>query len=128
MTTGEMSIIEHAETAKLFLQQSDAEFAIGDKLQASEKLYGAANHVLTAIAQQRGWKYNSHRDMKNVTQRLEQEYGEPFMVGGFVAAEKFHRNFIHGGMEDYEVAVDRPNVHRYIERMLEVVEEYSLRG
>ena len=128
MTTGEMSIIEHAETAKLFLQQSDAEFAIGDKLQASEKLYGAANHVLTAIAQQRGWKYNSHRDMKNVTQRLEQEYGEPFMTSGFTVAEKFHRNFIHGGMEDYEIAVDRPNVHRYIGRLLEVVAEYSLRG
>ena len=125
MTTGEMTIFEHAETAKLFLRQSDAEFAIGDKLQASEKLYGAANHVLTAIAQQRGWKYNSHRDMKNVTQRLEQEYGDSIMIGGFAVAEKFHRNFIHGGMEDYEIAVDRPYVHRYIGRLLEVIEGYS---
>ena len=128
MTTKEMTIAEHAATAKQFLQQSDDEFAIGDKQPASGKLYNAANHALTAIAQQRGWKYNSHRDMKNVTQLLSEECNDPNMVCGFIAAEKFHRNFIHGSMEDYEIAVDHPYVHRYIGSLLEIIEEYNSYG
>ena len=52
MTTREMSPQERIKTAMMFLQQSDEEFASGDHLQASEKLYGAAVQVVTAIAQQ----------------------------------------------------------------------------
>ena len=109
---------EYAQQARDFLAASDREFAAGDRQQASEKLYGAANGVLTALALQRGWKYRTHRDMKNATQRLAEEYGDPFWIGGFSIAEKFHKNFFHDEMEDYEIVVDRPAVHQYVARVL----------
>ena len=51
MTTKEMTVSEHAQTARDFLAASDREFAAGDHLQGSEKLYGAATQAVIAICQ-----------------------------------------------------------------------------
>ncbi len=93
----------------------------GERQQASERLYGAANEALTAISVHRGWKYRTHRDMKNASQRLTEEYDDPLLIGGFTTAEKFHKNFFHDEMEDYEIEVDRPYVHRFVRRVLELI-------
>lgn len=80
---------------------------------------------MIAASKQRGWRYNSHRDNKNATSRLADEYDDPNLLTGFTAAEKFHVHFHHGNLEDYEIAVDRPGVHRYVRRMVELVEGYG---
>ncbi len=114
---------EYAQCARKFLGDSDREFAVGERQQASEKLYGAANEALTAIAVQRGWKHRTHRDMKNAAQRLADEYGDMFLVAGFNVAEKFHKNFFHDEMEDYEIEADGPTVHEYVARILALMEQ-----
>ena len=126
MTTKEMSALEHAQTARDFLVASDREFAAGDHLQGSEKLYGAATQVIIAICQQRGWKYNNHRAMKWAVIELAREQGDDAVAdaitGGFIAAENFHRNFFHDHMEDYQMEEDRPNVHRLVARLLTLLD------
>ena len=122
MTTREMSIAEHAQTAREFLVASDREFAAGDHLQGSEKLYGAATQAIIAICQQRGWPYQSHRAMKNAVTNLARRYDDAGISGGFLAAENFHRNFFHDHMEDYEIEADRPTVHHFVNRMLALLD------
>ena len=114
---------DHSQTARDFLTASDEEFAAGDHLQASEKLWGAATHAVMAVANQRGWECRSHRAMKNVVQLVAGEIDDVFFAGGFAAAEKFHRNFYHDEMEDYEVEGDRPIVHQFVHRMLSYTEQ-----
>ena len=123
MDSREMTAQEHRQTALEFLDASDREFAAGEHLQASEKLYGAATHIVTAIAQQRDWQYRSHRAMKNAVFRLEQEYNDPLILAGFLAAEDFHKNFFHNDMEEYEIEQERPVVHRFVSRMLALINE-----
>ena len=123
MTTREMTVDEHAQTAREFLTASDREFAAGDHLQGSEKLYGAATQAVIAICQQRGWRYRSHRDMKNAVTNLAQEQDDAGIVGGFIAAENFHRNFFHDHMEDYEMDADRPVVHHFVNRALSLLDD-----
>ena len=122
MTTKEMTIPEHAQTARDFLAASDREFAAGDHLQGSEKLYGAATQAVIAICQQRGWRYKSHRAMKQAVTDLAREYDDALISGGFIAAENFHRNFFHDHMEDYEREADRPTVHHFVARLLGLLE------
>ena len=117
MTTREMTPPERIQTAMMFLQQSDEEFASGDHLQASEKLYGAAVQVVTAIAQQRNWRYDSHRSTKNVVYRLAREYNDSSIVSEFSVAEKFHWSFYHDSLEPYEIEAERPIVHQFVARM-----------
>ena len=114
---------DYAQCARKFLVDSDREFEAGERQQASEKLYGAANEALTAIAAQRGWKHRTHRDMKNAAQRLADEYGDLFLVAGFNTAEKFQKNFFHDEMEEYEIEADRPTVREYVNRVLALMEE-----
>ena len=123
MTTKEMNSQEHAQTACDFLVASDREFAAGDDLQGSEKLYGAATHVVSALAQQRGWQYRSHRSMKNAAFALEREYDDPFISSGFIAAERFHIHFFHQDLEDYEIELNRPVVHRFVNHMLALLND-----
>ena len=108
-----------------FLAQADREFDTGDRRQGSEKLYGAATQVVIAAAKQRGWQYRSHRATKNATIRLAEVYDDPFLSAGFVAAEKFHKNFFHDEMEDYEIVADRPIVHRFVNRLVALVNDYE---
>ena len=109
---------DHLQTAQDFLTASDREFSAGDHLQASEKLWGAATHAVMAVAVQRNWPCRTHRSLKLAVDRLASEFQDDLLRGGFAIAEKFHKNFYHDEMEDYEVAVDRPEVHRFVNRML----------
>ena len=112
---------DHAATAHEFLEESDHEFAAGDELRGSEKLWGAASHAVMAVATQRGWDHRTHRAMKNAVQLLNDETGDDALGGGFAAAEKFHKNFYHNEMEDFEIEIDRPQVHRFVARVLRLL-------
>ncbi len=109
---------KHSQTAQDFLAASDSEFAAGDILQGSEKLWGAAAHAVTAAAQQRGWRFGDHRSLKVAADRLADELREPILAAQFSVAEKFHANFYHDFMQDYEIDRDRPSVHLFVNRVL----------
>ena len=127
-TETEATVEEYTAQALKFLAQSDAEFEIGDDRQGAEKLYGAATQAVIAASKQRGWGYRSHRANKNATTRLATELSDDLLLAGFLAAEKFHIHFHHGDMEDYQIEADRPVVHRYVQRMVALINEYELNG
>ena len=112
-----MQVQDHIETANQFLEEADHYFDDGDLLQGSEKLWGAAAHALLAIIIQRGWPSNNHQAMREAVPRLTEEYGDHQIHTGFLVAEKFHRNFHHRFMEDFEYPVDRPLVHDFVARL-----------
>ena len=113
-----MIVEEHVQTARAFLDESDSLFDRGDVLQGSEKVWGAAAHAVMAVAQQRGWPYDSHGSLKHASRRLSEEAGDQTIQLAFAVAEKFHINFYHHGMEDYEMDADRPSVRALVERLL----------
>ncbi len=119
------TVAECAAQAVAFLEQSDADFKAGDRGLGSGKLYDAARQAVIAVAKQRGWEYDSHRAVKEVTYRLAAEYDDLFWIGGFIGAEKFYENFFYGQdeMEDYEIVADRPVVHLFVNRMVALVGE-----
>ena len=115
-----MLIQEHIQTALDFLQAADSEFATGDTLQASEKLWGAASHAVMAFAQQRGWPFGKHAHIKAAADRLASEYDDPSLTSGFTVAQQFHANFYHDFMEEDDLDRARPIVRDYIERLIEI--------
>ena len=113
---------EHVTTARQFLIDSDQYFNQGDQMQGSEKLWGAAAHAVMAAAQHRGWKFGSHRYMCDAADRLADELGDPLISSDFGLAEKFHANYYHDFMEDFQLRRDRPAVHRLVNRVLSLPE------
>ena len=113
-----MQISDHLRTAREFLTAADQEFAAGDHLQASEKLWGAASHALIAVAQKREWPHGSHSALKQAARLLVAETDDTALLAGFALAEKFHANFYHDFMEGFELEVDRPPVTDFVEKLL----------
>ncbi|MCY4368728.1 MAG: hypothetical protein OXF41_04730 [bacterium] len=121
----EATVAERVAQALKFMDQAEAEFAVGDTRQAAEKLYGAAVQAIIAASCQRGWDFQSHRANKNAARQLAEEYDDPFLSAGFTAAEKLHIHFHHGDMEDYQITADRYAVRSYVDRMVKLAEEYE---
>lgn len=115
--TDTMQVHEHTQTARVFLEAADREFAAGDVLQGSEKTWDAASHAVIAAARRRGWPCGSHFQLKEAVVRLAEEYSDSALRTEFAVAEKFHANFYHGFMQDFELA-DRDIVTRFVERLL----------
>ncbi len=98
---------------------ADEEFAAGDMLQGSEKMWGAASHAVMAVAQQRGWPFGSHGALRIAVRRLADEIGDHSLLGGFGTAERFHANFYHDFMEhDADFDFTKDVVHEFVVRML----------
>ena len=113
-----MVVKEHVQTALAFLEAADREFDLGDDLQGSEKLWGAASHAVMAIAQERGWPFHTHGALRAAARRLAREYDDPRIRDQFSVAEGFHGNFYHHWMPDDKVESDRPLVREFVERVL----------
>ena len=95
---------EHLEISQRFRDQGFAEIESGDLLQGSEKLWGAAAHAVKAVAEQRGWRHDSHRDLFSAVNRLASESGTPEFTRMFRVASELHVNF-------YEVTMGVDSIH-----------------
>ena len=83
-TTHSRRLMEHAQK----------ELANGDRLQASEKAWGAVAHQLKAIADRRGWEYEKHQQVFSIVRRLANETEDPNKVTSlFDVARGMHDNF-----------------------------------
>ncbi|MDE2815189.1 MAG: PaREP1 family protein [Chloroflexota bacterium] len=90
----------HVRISRQFMRQADEEFAKGDRLQASEKAWGAAAHAVKAVAQQRGWRHDGHRYLFDAIDSIYRETGDTELRGLFGTANALHMNFY----EDWQSA------------------------
>ncbi len=115
-----MLTTEHVTLARQFLNDADAEYDAGDIFQASEKLWGAATHVVIAEMQRRDIRDNKHANITRFVRTFSEEFGEPIVYAWFKSAEAIHSNFYHGWMEDHQFEENRELVHLFVNRMLEL--------
>ena len=115
-----MLVEEHAQTARDFLDAAEREFAAGDELQGSEKIWGAASHAVRAVAKSRGWDSGKHNHLKAAVMRLARDLDDQTIRAGFVAAQQFHANFYHGFMEEDDIEIAYPVAFDFVTRMLDL--------
>ena len=93
MTSRTAPIESHAVHSDRLIADAEEELAKGDRLQASEKAWGAVARRLKVIAAQRGWEYNTHRQVYGVVSRLSDEVGGQELKDIFGIANSLHQNF-----------------------------------
>ena len=64
---------EHINTGWELLVRAEEAAAQDDLLQASEKGWGAAAHMVKVVTQQRGRRHDGHRELYQAVNRLAQE-------------------------------------------------------
>lgn len=106
----------YREQSRIFLAQAREELAKGDLPQASEKGWGAAAQILKAIAQERGWRHRSHRDLHGVINTLRRDTGDSELGSLFASAGDLHSNF-YENWKDASVAADLlRDVERFVDK------------
>ena len=77
---------DYAAISRMFVAHARDEMRRGDRLQASEKVWGAANYALKAVARQRGWRHGGQRNIFAVAQQLAEETGRPELADQLMGA------------------------------------------
>ncbi len=91
MTTTE-PIESHAVHSARMLDHAADMIAQGDRVQASEKLWGAAAHRVKQIAAEREWPNVSHADGWSIIHHLENHTGDRRISELFAIASDSHQN------------------------------------
>ena len=92
---GTQSVADRLQISRIMIIQAREELNGGSRLQAGEKAWGAVVQPIKAIAEQRGWPHQSHRDVREVGFQIALEYGlDPAQVGAMTDAYRVgHENF-----------------------------------
>ena len=107
----------YQSASRQLLAKADQEISEGDLLQASEKLWGAAAHMVKAVAQNRGWEHSSHRALYQVISRLVGETGDGELRDLFLIASQLHANFYEGWLLPEDVEAEQPRVRELVRRL-----------
>ena len=101
---GAATVEDRVQISRRLIQQARVELENGDRLQATEKVWGALAQMMKAHGQQRGWmNLGSHRTVGRIAQQLSAEYAEIAVLNAYVAADNSHRNFYDNEMSPPEI-------------------------
>ena len=92
---------DHLAISAWMLDEAEAMIAQEDRLQASEKLWGAFAHRLYALAERWGWPYRTHADGIAIAEYVVAQAGDAEIGNLFRGARDAHRNFY---ADDYALA------------------------
>ena len=91
---GAVPIEPYTTHSRRLMEHAEEELAKGDRLQASEKAWGAVAHQIKAIADRRGWEYDKHVQVYGIVERLAKETEDAEKVRIlFALANGLHRNY-----------------------------------
>ena len=114
---GELGVEGHAQMSRLFLERAGVYLGQGDRIQASEKVWGAAAHALKAIGEQRGWIHSNHSHIFDIGGQLGREFGQESRFLDYLSqAQAMHQNF-------YDNIRDGPAIQRALSAIAEFVDE-----
>lgn len=110
---GEQSPEGYLQMSRRFIEQSRLHLEEGDRVQASEKVASAVAAALKAIAQQRGWRHQSHALRDSIVTQLGAELGrstpvaQSLFMGRRIAAVH-HRNHYDNTLDELDIWDDIP--------------------
>ena len=93
----------------------------GDYIQASEKAWSAATHVVKALAVKEGRKLESHSDLWRFVSELATKLGDKELRRLWRTANALHQNFYEGWMPPEEVAYSIEDVKAFVEKLKKLI-------
>ena len=117
-------LVEHYEAlGDFFLQDAKELLSQRNRVQASEKLWGAAALTLKAIAAKRELKLEKHGSLWTFLNTLAQENKDKEFVRLFNTANALHRNFYEDEMPIEAVEISAGDIERLIAKLKGILRE-----
>ena len=113
-----LSVDEHARISRRFLEHARIELDKGDRLQAGEKIWGAAAHALKAVGKQRGWNHDKHSCIFDTGEQLAREFDKEELFDQYLArADYVHRNFYENDRSELSLGYALADVERLVNEL-----------
>ena len=117
MTSHAGPIESHDVHSDRLIAHAEQELANGDRLQASEKAWGAVVHRLKVIADQRGWEYTRHQHVYRIVRQIADERGDQRIRELFPIAAGLHQNYYLDAMPLDELGYEIGKVKELLEML-----------
>ena len=105
---------KYSAMSREFMAHAENYLHQGDLVQACEKSWGAAACALKAIAEQRGWRHQSHSLLYDISGQVVDELGRPDLRDMFAVAGSMHQNFYENWTPEDEVEYGVGRVREYL--------------
>ena len=109
--------LTYRNQSRSFLEQAYRELSAGDLLQASEKGWGAAAHMVKAVAEARGWEHGQHRLILRAVTRLTEDHNDTEFGDLLYVAQALHANFYEGEMDEAAVTAGLEKVALLLQKL-----------
>ncbi len=120
---GEASVDDHVQMSRIFLEHAHQELDHGDRLQASEKIWGATSHALKAIAIQRGWRHRSNATIFDIGEQLAREFGREDDFDRYLTrAGAMHQNFYDNDRREPAIQLALADVEEFVAELGQIRE------
>jgi hypothetical protein len=117
-------VVEHYEAlCDYYYQDAKELLSQRNRVQASEKLWGAAALTLKAVAAKRGLKLEKHGSLWSFLNMLAQESKDKEFIRLFNAANALHKNFYEDEMPMEAVEVSTEDIERLIAKLKGILRE-----
>lgn len=115
---GDLGVDGHVLMSRRFLEHARAQLAEGDRVQAAEKIWGAAAHALKAVGEQRGWIHDGHANLFDIGEHLGREFGKSEEFDRYLArADYMHRNFYENDRSESAVGFALDDVAKLVDEL-----------
>ena len=121
----EEPIEPHEIHRERLMQHAKEQLELGDRAQASEKMWGAFSHALKVIADDRHWEYQKHAQARHILLALVEESGDHTLYANGKVANDLHENYYQDLMDLEEIEIARPSVERGLEQLHEIHQQYQ---
>ena len=108
----------HIQISRRFI-----ELAKGDRLQASEKIWGAAGHAIAAIGKDRGWRTEQYAHKNSITDLLSHEFNDPSIKAIYRSFDHDHVNFYQNNLDEDDVRLSIASLEPFAETIQHCREE-----
>ena len=112
---------EHMQISRRFIQHAREELDKGERLQASQKIYGAAQHALAAVGKERGWRTEDYRHKDAIAGHLAEEFNNPLIRIRNNSYDRYHVNFYQNRWdEELNLRNDIDDVEQFVNDLADV--------
>ena len=91
---------EHMRISRRFIDHARDELEKGERLQASQKIWGAEQHALAAVGKTRGWSTEHYQHKDAIAYHLAEEFGKGHIQERHDSYDRYHVNFYQNHLAD----------------------------
>ena len=107
----------YAKVSRRHLELAKGHLAKGNLRKARERVRGASDNALKAVAEQRGWVYDKPFNLLCVGRQLGREFGKVKDFSYYLSSSDYMLDYFGVGRSEYSIKLALGNIEKFVEEL-----------